>query len=78
MWMSKWWPKTKTIEGCAAIYREMRRKLKIWHMCNNIMVNIFTKKNIFLILFYIAGIAIWMSNFDNFDIDQKPSKFAQR
>ena len=29
-------------------------------------------------MFYIPDMAIWMSNFDNFDIDQKPSKFAQR
>ena len=53
-------------------------ELEIWYMCNNIMVNIFTKKNICLMLLYIAYMAIWMSNFDNFDIDQKPSKFAQR
>ena len=38
----------------------------------------FYKKNIFLKLFYIPDMAISMSNFDNFDIDQMPSKFAQR
>ena len=29
-------------------------------------------------MFYIADIANQMSNFDNFDIDQTSSKFAQR
>jgi len=29
-------------------------------------------------MLYIADMAIWMSYFDNFDIDQMPSKFAQR
>ena len=31
----------------------------------------------FLDLTYIADMAILMSNFDNFDIDQASSKFAQ-
>ena len=30
------------------------------------------------ILIYLADMAISMSNIDNFDIDQMPSKFAQR
>ena len=38
----------------------------------------FYKKNIFLILIYIADMAILMSDFDNFDIDQMSSNFAQR
>ena len=38
----------------------------------------FYQKNIFHILIYIADMAIQMSNFDNFDIDQISSKFAQR
>ena len=37
-------------------------------MCDNIMVNPFTKNN-FLFLINIADMAIQMSNFDNFDID---------
>ena len=38
----------------------------------------FFKKNIFVILLYIANMAIQMSNFDNFDISQISPKFAQR
>ena len=41
------------------------------------MVNVFTK-NIFLILLFIADMAIQMCNFDNFDIGQMSQKFAQR
>ena len=37
----------------------------------------FCKKKDFFILIYIADMAIQMSNIDNFDIDQMPSKFAQ-
>ena len=36
------------------------------------------KKTVFPILFYTADMAIWMSNIDNFDIDQMSSKFGQR
>ena len=43
-------------------------------MCNNIMVNMFTKKKISML--YTADMT--MSYFDNFDIDQISSKFAQR
>ena len=35
-------------------------------------------KHIFLILLRIADMAIWMSNFDNFDIHLISSKLAQR
>ena len=45
-------------------------------MCNNIIVLLFTKKN--SILFDTADMANQMSSFDNFDIDQISSKFAQR
>ena len=38
---------------------------------------LFLRKNIFLFLIDIADTAIWMSNFDNFDIGQMSSKFAQ-
>ena len=38
----------------------------------------FLQKNIFLILIYIADMAILMSDFDNFNIDQMSSNFAQR
>ena len=38
---------------------------------------LFLQKNIFLFLINIADMAIQMSNFDNFDIDQMSSKFAQ-
>ena len=38
----------------------------------------FLQKKCFQILLDIADMAIWMSKFDNFDIGQKPSKFAQR
>ena len=51
--------------------------MKTWYMSINIMVIIFTKKY-FSFLINIADIAIWMSDFDNFDIDQMSSKFAQR
>ena len=37
---------------------------------------LFLQKNIFLSLINIAYMAIQMSNFDNFDIDQMSSKFA--
>ena len=40
------------------------------------MVNLFTK-NIFLFFINIADMAIQMSIFDNFDIHQMSSKFAQ-
>ena len=46
-------------------------------MFSNIMVFLFTK-NIFLILMYIAVRATQMCNFENQDIDQMSSKFAQR
>jgi len=46
-------------------------------MYNNIIVFLFTK-NIFFILTYIADMAILTSDFDNFDIDQMSSNFAQR
>ena len=36
------------------------------------------KKNVLVIWFFLADIAIWMSNSVNFDIDQIPSKLAQR
>ena len=39
---------------------------------------LFLQKNIFLFLINIADMAIWMSDFDKFDIDQMSSKFAQR
>ena len=39
---------------------------------------IFLRKNIFLIFIDIADMAIQMSNFDIFVIDQMSSKFAQR
>ena len=45
-------------------------------MINSIMVFIFTKKY-FSFFIDIADMAIQMSNFDNFDIDQMSSKFAQ-
>ena len=45
-------------------------------MINSIMVFIFTKKHISFLI-NIADMAIQMSNFDNFDIDQMSSKFAQ-
>jgi len=32
----------------------------------------------FLLFLFIADMAIYMSNYDNFDIDQMFSKFAQR
>ena len=38
----------------------------------------FYKKNIFLILLFIADMAIQRCNFDNFDIGQMSPKFAQR
>ena len=38
----------------------------------------FYKKILFIDLIYIADIAIWMSSFDNFDIDQISSKLAHR
>ena len=38
----------------------------------------FLHKNIYLFLIYLADMAIWISNIDNFDIDQMSSKFAQR
>ena len=37
----------------------------------------FLQKSIFLFLIDIADMAIQKSNFDNFDIDQMSSKFAQ-
>ena len=36
------------------------------------------EKNIFLTLIYMADMAIWMANIDNFEVDQMSSKFAQR
>ena len=47
-------------------------------MYNNIIVFFFLQKNISLIWTYIADMAILMSDFDNFDIDQMSSNFAQR
>ena len=44
---------------------------------HNIMVFIFTMK-FFLTMFYVVDMAILMSNFDDFDNDQKYSKHAQR
>ena len=38
---------------------------------------LFLQKNLFLFLINIADMAILMSNFNNFDIDQMSSKFAQ-
>ena len=38
----------------------------------------FYEKNIFLILLFIADMAIQICNFDNFDIGQMSPKFAQR
>ena len=38
----------------------------------------FYKNILFLILLFIADMAIQMCNFDNFDIGQMPPKFAQR
>ena len=67
------WGKKK----CTKKWKWPRRELKTWYMCNNIMVDIFTK-NVFLMLLYTADMAIWMLNFDNFDIDQISSKLAQR
>ena len=46
--------------------------------CTTTSWEIFLQKNIFLILLYIADIAILMSNSDNFDINQISSKFVQR
>ena len=43
----------------------------------NILWYLFLQKNIFPFLINIADMAIQMSNFDNFDIDQMSSKFAQ-
>ena len=37
----------------------------------------FKKKNVFLFLINTADMAIQMSNFDNLNIDQMSSKFAQ-
>ena len=39
-------------------------------MCNKIIVNLFTKEVFFFLLISIADMAVKMSNFDNFDIDQ--------
>ena len=67
-----WLKKKLTIKvkkKCTEEWRLPRKELKIWYMCNNIMVNIFQKKNIFLMLFPKADMVILMSNFDNFDID---------
>ena len=80
-WLDMGWLKKKLTINVKKKYtkkwRWPHRELKIWHMCNHIIVNILTK-NIFFMLLYITDMAIWMSNFDNFDIDQKPSEFAQR
>ena len=38
---------------------------------------LFLQNNIFLFFIDIADMAIQMSNFDNFDVDQMSSKFAQ-
>ena len=38
----------------------------------------FYKKIVFLILLFIADMAIQMCNFDNFDIGQMSPNFAQR
>ena len=46
-------------------------------MCNMIMVFLFTK-NVFHILIYLADMASYMSNFDNFDIHQISSKLPAR
>ena len=46
-------------------------------MCNNSMV-FFIIQDFFLIMIYVADMAISMSNFDNFDNDQISCKLAQR
>ena len=51
------------------------RKLGTWEI---ILREILFQKKIFHILIYLVDMAIWMSNFDNFDIVQISSKFAQR
>ena len=68
----------KVMKKCTKNWRWPCRELKTWYMWNNITVFLFTKKYFFVILIYIADIGIRMSNIDNFDIDQLPSKFAER
>ena len=46
----------------------LQRAENLLHVQQHHIVS-FYKKNIFLILIYIADMAIWMSDFDNFDID---------
>ena len=47
-------------------------------MCNNVMVFFYKEKYSLYFDFYVIDIAISMSDFDNFDIDQISSKLAQR
>ena len=54
-----------------------RTKTWVCVHCATTLWWIFLRNDIFLFLIDIADMAIQMSNFDNFDIDQMSSKFAQ-
>ena len=53
----------------------MQRAKNLVHVRQHYGVS-FYEKNIFLILIYIADMAIQMLNVDNFDIDQMSSKIV--